>query len=362
LDASRFFAFVLVFLGHCFVSTSPAIRSSGLFQSVYDWGKVGVLGLEYFFVLSSFLISIIILEEKDQTATFNISNFLIRRSLRVWPLYFLILLIGFSVITAAQYVNLDVNPLPPWPYLFFFLVNYYIISHGTEFLFFIAFLWSISVEEQFYLIWSVFMKFIHRYFALFCITLILISLIFRFYYATDDANLYFNTISALGNFGIGGLLALAVFKKHRIIESIISWKKPYVISIYLLILLSVAFYHQLMALDNFRIAGRLIYSLLFAYLILEQSMGKHHWFNFGRISLFNYLGKISYGLYCFHGVIITLFLQIIRKTSPEQSYLDVFLLFPLIIFILTMLLSHLSYRYFELYFLNLKQKFYTFQP
>ncbi len=166
-------------MGHCFVTTDAVTESTHIFQSIYQWGKIGILGLEYFFVLSSFLISFIILEEKEQTNGFNISNFLIRRTLRVWPLYFLILGIGFLLSVFAMYLNVELSPLPEWPYLLFFLVNFYIISHGSEFLFFIAFLWSISVEEQFYIIWSFFMKFIHKYFVLFCFALVIVSLVFR---------------------------------------------------------------------------------------------------------------------------------------------------------------------------------------
>jgi len=362
LDASRFFAFLLVFLAHCFVTTDKNTESSPIFQSIYQWGKMGILGLEYFFVLSSFLISIVILEEKKQTNQFNISNFLIRRTLRVWPLYFLILGIGFLLSVLAFFFNVELSPLPNWPYLLFFLVNFYIISHGSEFLFFIAFLWSISVEEQFYLIWSVFMKFIHKYFALFCLILVLTSLVFRVYFLQDSAMLYFHTISALGNFGIGGLIALALFNKYPIIERISNMPKTGLILIYLLMFSTIVLYHELMAFDLFRILERIIYSLFFAFFILDQTNGKNRIFNCGKVSLFNYFGKISYGLYCYHGVVITIFLKVIYTSFPSQPLPIVLVVFPIIIFVFTILFSHLSYRFFERYFLNMKQKFYTFQP
>jgi peptidoglycan/LPS O-acetylase OafA/YrhL len=349
-------------MGHCFVTTDESTASTEVFQSIYQWGKMGILGLEYFFVLSSFLISIIILEEKDQTNDFNISNFLIRRTLRVWPLYFLILGIGFLLSIIAAFLNMDLSPLPEWPYLLFFLVNFYIISHGSEFLFFIAFLWSISVEEQFYIIWSFFMKFIHKYFSLFCFILVIVSLIFRFYYLQDSAMLYFHTVSALGNFGIGGLIAVGMFEKNKVIDRISNIPKLGVALIYLLMFLTVAFYHELMTYDLFRIFERIIYSLFFAFFILDQTIGKNRLFNCGKFSIFNYFGKISYGLYCYHGVVITIFLKIIYFSFPSQPLPIVLLVFPPVIFAFTILLSHLSYRYFERYFLNLKQKFYTFQP
>jgi len=361
LDASRFFAFILVFLAHCFVTTDPIIESNWAFQRIYAWGKVGVLGLEYFFVLSSFLISIVILEEKKQTSNFHLGNFLIRRSLRVWPLYFLIIGIGL-IITSFPQLIVGVNPLPPWPYLFFFLVNFYIIQHGTEFLFFIAFLWSISIEEQFYLIWSLFMKFIRLRFPVFCLLMILTSVVFRFLFSENSDMLYFHTISALGNFGIGGLLAYGMFKKHNIILKIKALKTMWVKALYTLMLLSIAFYHQLMSFESFAIFSRLFYALFFSWYILDQTWGENRVFEGGKIKFFNYLGKISYGLYCYHGVVITLLIVILRNITIPQSLGMVFVLFPFIIICVTVLLSHLSYRYFERYFLKLKSKFYTFKP
>ena len=282
LDASRFFAFLLVFLAHCFVSEEVEIKNSSLFSSVYDWGKVGVLGLEYFFVLSSFLISVIILEEKKQSQSFNLRNFLIRRSLRVWPLYFLILFIGFSVVLVGNLNEVQISPLPSWPYLFLFAVNFYIIEYGTEFLFFIAFLWSISVEEQFYLIWSIFMKFIKLRFDYFCWYLIVISLIFRFIYLDNSANLYFNTVSAFGNFGIGGLLAYYFHNNSSIINRLTSLLKTRVVLIYLALIASIIFYHKLSEFSLFYLFSRLYFSTLFAFVIINQALGEHRPFNMGR--------------------------------------------------------------------------------
>lgn len=361
LDASRFFAFILVFLAHCFVSTDSEIQHSNTFQFVYSWGKVGVLGLEYFFVLSSFLISMIIFTELDETKEFSVKNFLIRRSLRVWPLYFLILLIGLIVSVSAGLFNADLEPLPPWPYLVFFVVNFYIIEHGTEFLFFIAFLWSISIEEQFYIAWSFLIKFLSDYFVHFCYLMILASLLFRVLNLEDSRQLYFNTVSALGNFGVGGLLAFGLHNRHRLIRRVILIPKKYVAIIYVLLVLSIIFYHQLSDNDVFSVFSRLYFSLFFAYVILEQAEGRYNLFNFGRKKIFTYLGKISYGLYCFHGVVITLLLQALPMIFPEQNGFMVYFLFPVVIFILTVLVSHLSYRYFERYFLKLKKRFYTFR-
>ena len=118
--------------------------------------------------------------------------------------------------------------------------------------------------------------------------LIVVSVVFRYLYFDNSPVLYFHTVSALGNFGIGGLLASSVFNKKSFIQKIIEWSKGTVIVVYMCMFLSIIFYHQLMELDIFRVLERLIYSIFFAYFILEQSMGKHHFFQCGNISAFDY--------------------------------------------------------------------------
>lgn len=360
LDASRFFAFIIVFLAHTFISVSSEIKSSSIFQFAYDWGKIGMLGLEYFFVLSSFLISWIILEEKKITNSFNIKNFLIRRTLRVWPLYFLIVLIGLSLSVLANQLNIGLESIPPFKYFGLFIINFYIIDNGTNFLFFLAFLWSISIEEQFYIVWSVVMKYLKINLLWLSISLIIISLVFRAYYINESLQLYFNTVSALGNFGIGGIAAYIAFHKTPLFERLISIKKNQTILLYFILILSIIFFNQLNHFDFFTVFSRLYFSILFALFIIEQSHGKNRFFNPGKSVILNRLGKISYGLYCFHGVVITILIKTLEQFSFIETYWHVFLVYPIIILTLTTLVSHLSFKYFENYFLKLKTKFYTF--
>lgn len=206
------------------------------------------------------------------------------------------------------------------------------------------------------------MKYIHKFFVHFCVFLIAISLIFRYIYIDSSPNLFFHTISAFGNFGTGGLLAYYMYTKKKFIYKIAGFSGIIVGFIYIALIFLIAFYHKFMEIEIFRLFSRIIYSLFFAYIILEQSSGKNRIFSFGKFPVLDYLGKISYGLYCFHGVVITLLLQVMPFLFPTQTLIHTFLLFPLIIFLITVLLSHISYRYFEAYFLGLKNKFYSFKP
>ncbi len=359
LNGSRFFAFILVFLAHCFVTDDVSIKSSEVFQRVYTWGKVGVLGLEYFFVLSSFLITWIIFEEKKFTQHLNIRNFLIRRVLRVWPLYFLIVFIGYFGHFVLGNVGITSSELPSISNFLLFIVNFYVIYHGQEFLFFLVFLWSISIEEQFYLVWPFLLKRIQSAFPWVCLAMILISLGFRFYYVENDRQLLFNTISTFGNFGLGGILAYIAFYEKKLFHWLLQIDKKVRLALYVLLIFSIAFYHQIITFEFMYVFSRIYFSLLFAFVILDQAFYETPVVALGKNKWLDYFGKISYGLYCYHGVVITAFIILQRQTDFLQTEQVVFLWQPVIIFIFTLLLSSFSYRYIESRFLWLKQKFYA---
>ena len=110
LDASRFWAFIPVYLTHCFYSTNSTIINSNFYVFVQHHLKLGLLGLDYFFVLSGFLITWIIIEEQKQTKKFSLKNFYVRRGLRIFPLYFLMVCIGFFIQFLTEfYLNSRIN-------------------------------------------------------------------------------------------------------------------------------------------------------------------------------------------------------------------------------------------------------------
>ena len=360
LDALRFFAFFTVFISHAIISNSIDISSLSLFIKIKSFTEIGFLGLDFFFVLSSFLITWTIFEEYQNSKSFNFKNFFVRRTLRIWPLYFLIVLLGFlTYFFSNVYFNQTISVIPNIIYFVGFILNFYIIKNGQEFLFFLVFLWSIAVEEQFYLFWALILKIARKYFIVITTLLIICSLIFRWYYIHDSNQLYFNTISIFSNFGIGGLFAYLVFKT-RLQNSITLLSKKTIVIVYLLLLLSLIFFQEIFSLPFLVIFQKLWFSLLFVFIILEQSFSTHSFLKVKNIPLINYLGKISYGLYCFHGVVITILIKLLEQLHFTETYWHVFLLYPLIILVFSILFAHLSFRYFENYFLKLKAKFYTF--
>ena len=359
LNALRFIGFVGIFFGHVFFSNDIEIVNSKIYSSLYSYGKIlGFISIDSFFVLSSFLITWKGLEELKVTKKFQFKNFLSRRSLRIWPLYFLVILLGFLIEFMKSYYTQDISSLPSFWSFILFILNFDIIKNGYEFLFFMVFMWSISVEEQFYIFWALVLKWFQNHLLKVSLLIILISIIFRIYFIDDSLNLNFHTVSALGNFGVGALAAIAAFNNSILITKIRDFSKTQIVIIYLISLLIFIAIPSLQNHDLFIVIQRVLFSFVFAFIILEQTYCQQSIFKLSRIKYFNFFGKISYGLYCYHGIMITIVLKFSDYFS-ESLFTSIFI-FPTLIFCGTLLFSHLSYKFFESKILKLKTK-YTFK-
>lgn len=359
LNALRFIGFVGIFFGHVFFSNDIEIVNSKIYSTLYSYGKIlGFISIDSFFVLSSFLITWKGLEELKVTKKFQFKNFLIRRSLRIWPLYFLVILLGFLIEFMKPYYTQDISSLPSFWSFILFILNFDIIKNGYEFLFFMVFMWSISVEEQFYIFWALILKWFQNHLLKISLLIILISIIFRIYFIDDSLNLNFHTVSALGNFGVGALAAIAAFNNSILITKIRDFSKTQIVIIYLISLIIFIAIPSLQNHDLFIVIQRVLFSFVFAFIILEQTYCQQSIFKLSRIKYFNFFGKISYGLYCYHGIMITIVLKFSDYFS-ESLFTSIFI-FPTLIFCGTLLFSHLSYKFFESKILKLKTK-YTFK-
>lgn len=323
---------------------------------------VGLLGLDYFFVLSSFLITRLIIEEQARHNTFSFKLFFIRRSLRIWPLYFFMTGIGFTL----AYAGFTHTPLPSLIYFVTFTLNLYIAKNGYDFLFFLVFLWSISVEEQFYVIWGLLLQFISRIgnkvfqysIPITGLLLIVISLLYRYTHMHNELQLYFHTCSVASNFGVGMLLAYLGAYSKRFVSIVANMGKTALFFWGALLLLSVVTYTFVFTNTVAMLFERCYFSLLFASCIAILCYSKF----VPRVQKFflpfDYLGKISLGLYFYHGIVITVFSQLMMHYAIASTSYQVMFINPLVMMLLTILIAALSYNYFEKPILALKSNFY----
>jgi peptidoglycan/LPS O-acetylase OafA/YrhL len=366
LDALRFIAFLFIFLGHSLDTDSNAILQS----DVYGWVKnyvyiFGKTGFSFAFVLSSYINTWVILEERKNAGHFKPWLYYVRRAIRIWPLYFLVLFIGFVVLPfVMELLNQPYEEVGnPW-YFILFVGNFFLIEHGWTHSPIISVLWSVSVEEQFYIFWPflliVFRKSEKWLFAL----LLVIFGITTFHYYGTDVNIWFHTLFLLGDIAIGALFAFISFNKNWGFDKLVDLSRNSIIGLYLLFFASFIFYHELF--DSQLLPGatnlileKLFYAVILSYFIFEQNFGKNSFYKFGNLKTITYLGVISYGLFCFHEIGLLIGNQVLVRTGTDSNIWAFLILKPLIAFAIISPLAHFSWNYFEKPILKLKHRFYT---
>ncbi|MBK6445801.1 MAG: acyltransferase [Bacteroidetes bacterium] len=360
LDGIRFFCFLSVFLCHSFYTENPSIVGSGIYHfiKITLFGN-GNIGVNAFFVLSGFLITYLLIEEKKINGQVSPPKFWFRRILRIWPLYYFCVLFGFVLFPFlkqmfGQTANESANPI----YYLTFLANFDIIHHGLPDSSTLGLLWSIAIEEQFYFLWPIVIYSfpVNRLWIPF-VTIILSSLIFR---AFNPVPVVYeiHTLSAISDMTIGAVAAWLIHTSSGFREFVKNLTKPNIAFIYFLFIVIYLFRLPLLKeIFAIRIFDRLIVSIVLVFILLEQTYSENSFFKLSNLKTISGLGVITYGLYCFHFVGILIALTITRLFGINNHLWQVLVLETILGLAITIGISKLSYVYFEKYFLNLKEKF-----
>lgn len=366
LDALRFVAFLFIFLGHALDTDSNAIRNS----DVYGWVKnyvyiFGKTGFSFAFVLSSYINTWVILEERQQAGNFKPWLYYVRRAIRIWPLYFLVLFIGFVILPfVMELMNQPYEEVGnPW-YFILFVGNFFLIEHGWTHSPIISVLWSVSVEEQFYIFWPfLLIIFRKREKWLFALLLVVFAITTIHYFGTD-VNLWFHTLFLLGDIALGALFAFISFHRNWGFDALKNLSRNTIFGIYAVFLFSLLFYNHIF--NNQWLPGaanliieKLFYAVILSYFIFEQNFGENSFFKFGKLKSITYLGVISYGLFCFHEIGLLVGHHFLNQTHLQSNIWAFIVLKPTIAFAIILPMSHLSWNYFEKPILGLKRHFYT---
>ena len=312
------------------------------------------LAIDVFFILSSFLLTYLALHEHVKTGKFSFGNYFRRRILRIWPLYYLILILAFLIFPFVAHFFHAKMTLPNPLYYIFFIANFYTIEH----VFFLQFLWTISVEEQFYLLWGLSMRFFYKYLRLIIAVLFIVSVSFSVYAICNRVPHYFNTLTYLFDFGCGGLGAIMIFNNWKVVRCISHFQTGATVGFYcylpfhFFIFYFADKYLTGTAANLTVLLSRYLFIVYIALLIVEQMKNERRTKALEKNQFLIYTGKISYGLYCFHGITITFTNLLLQHFNIDmQNWLLVF-----IYFIINYLIASASYFYFELPFLKLKAK------
>jgi peptidoglycan/LPS O-acetylase OafA/YrhL len=349
LNGLRCIAALLVIINHL----EQAKEAYGI-ANIYHYPIIqhtGRLGVGLFFVLSGFLITYLLLEERGRFGNIDAKKFYLRRIFRIWPIYFLI-------------VGLSLFIFPHWNIMYFPRANDVLNHHTAERLALLALVlpnyafvlyelpywcaqtWSIGVEEQFYYLWPWLIKYPKRKFAIFFIFIAVtfLALLGGIYLTgATDAKQQSMLLTFIGQFRIqtmilGGLCAYMVYKDQTRILNIL-YRKDLQIGVYTALLF--------MFVSGLHFTGFIeVYGLFFAYLILNASCNPNSILNFEN-RIMSYLGKISYGLYIYHVFVIVMVSNILVQILPGTSSFIFNFLYYTISFVLSVLVAFLSYNFLE---------------
>ncbi|MEP7220869.1 MAG: acyltransferase, partial [Bacteroidota bacterium] len=154
IDALRFLAFLAVLVHHAFPPDASTYVGFGCSAGVAAWitavVRSGGFGVDLFLGLSAYLITELLIREHEKRGSIDIRAFYIRRALRIWPLYFAFLAIVILVLPHILRHE-QLSPIQSVGYLTF-LGNWTCTLFGYP-ASVAAPLWSVSIEEQFYLMW-----------------------------------------------------------------------------------------------------------------------------------------------------------------------------------------------------------------
>lgn len=360
LDGLRFFCFLLVFFYHSFTTELPHIAESAVHETVKkDIFGNGFLGVNFFFVLSGFLITYLLIEEKKLRGKINIPNFWLRRILRIWPLYFACIFIGFVAFPFAKSLagGVPQESANIWYYLTF-INNFDYIKTGLPDAPGLGVLWSIAIEEQFYLIWPVILAFIPvRHYWIAFLTIILGSLTFR---ALNDVPILheMHTLSCIGDMATGAFGAWLYIERKSFTRFIEQLPRTVIIIIYLLLAAIFLFRDEfLLETHLVRVFERLITATTILMVILEQCFSKNSFYKMASLKSISKLGIYTYGLYCLHFIFISAVQGVTRKLGWNTELWQVLFLETAISLTITIIVAKLSYKYFESPFLRLKDRF-----
>jgi len=364
LDAVRIFLFFGVwsyhtlprdasfFLAHHF----PSVLASWITTAI----KACMCSLDVFFILSAFLITELLLREKALKASVGLKAFYSRRLLRIWPLYF------FMIALAILFARFDHRQTFGWNYVLSFLLftgNWVMVFRGFPRATFIGPLWSVSFEEQFYLLWPlVLRKASMQTIRNIAFGLLAVASIARFILLLRHVGgdpLWYNSFARLDSIALGILLAVIFHGR-----STFRFGLPARIALLFLGIsawMLVGRYCGLLDPVPTLAGGMIGYPLMSlggVAVFLSVLGAAQDGASFLKNPLLAYLGKISYGLYAFHLLALrlssNLFSEYHHPFSQTLSWLCALGI--------TFSLAVVSFRWLETPFLRWKQKSFTYVP
>jgi peptidoglycan/LPS O-acetylase OafA/YrhL len=349
LDGLRFYAFLGVFVCHTLPFEASFYHGLHL-PMPWLWGaivKSGAAGVDLFFALSAFLITSLLLKEREETGDISLRLFYLRRILRIWPLYFLV--IGLGIVLSHTMANQHLQ----WYYVAGYLLfagNWVHAVFGRPES--IAFpLWTVSIEEQFYLIWPLLVKKLERRGLIVSgIVIFLLATVCRIGFVLAGISggyIYYGSTARCDSIALGILIALFADRLPKLTSTarlllvsggLVGW-----------IVSSAWLTDRPGPISMREVPGRLIIALAAGAMLYGCLYSRNKLLTGAWVVR---LGKVSYGLYLLH-----LTGLLLAKSALHPVSGSALLATKAVGFVLTLFLAFTSYRWVESPFLRMKDRF-----
>ena len=345
LNALRFFAIFKIFTQHL-----P-------FDDYYWLRYVKFGGTYFFFMLSGFLITYGIMEERLLTGKLNLKNFLARRALRIWPLFYLVVALCYIIPPILKYLEIRTTPsgydAELWVSLLF-LENYkMIITHSMPDVYALAGTWSICIQEHFYIIWGLVLLVLPtRHIPKLIIFSVGLGIGIRICFVQnelDPADIF----SCLDIFAYGSIPAVLLIKHGPKLEEWVNNIPKIVQALYVIVLVTTV---TIFAHGVGLVMKPILFGLLFSFLLI-LTFPPNAYIKISERNVFSRMGKVAYGIFAYHLFIIVACKKLCDYNGIPLNEPVSAIVFSIITFLLTVLCAFISYNYFEKPFLKLKKYF-----
>ena len=313
-------------------------------------------GVDIFFVISGFLITLLLFKEYENKSRSRIKivrDFMMRRVLRLFPLYYLYV---FFFYVAYKVFNLYFWFPGIGPYLLTYTSNiyyYYRGGHPGDGIF--NHTWSLAVEEQFYIIWPWVIVFLKPYVSAIVVCCLIFISLGSYIFPSLFSYIPFPPVRHFNTLGAGALLAFLGYYKadSRVYLLILKHQLALAITCLLVYVTVIVFCSDSF---YFKFMIQVCLCLTCFFIVFNTVTGWNGFF--GKLLSsrpFAFIGKISYGVYLFHEPMPSLFTVCNKKLFPDFD-INPFIKISIFLFT-TILLAALSYRFIETPFLKLKRNF-----